>query len=627
MAGFDFEGVFAGLGSGSIQSVTELVEAEIDGNSFLVALSRNEISVLEIDIGGSLLLIDQFEFSHAFAPGYEPSLTAFEIDDQTLLGVSGQMPGGTQFVELDIDGTLSEFVTPTGWPTFTSHTSKIQLEGGSYTITASGGPEFGLFRWETPELVESVGSFSLPSGGSVTGMEASTVNNSLRIIAEGGDTIRTLSVSDAGVFATIDRIGASDGLGIAGVNSIEAIKAYGGDFAILGGNESSTLSVLRVTGSGDLVFSDHIIDGLPTRFQNVDAIDALTIGDRAYVVAGGADDGISAFQLLPDGRLHHLASVEDSTAASLQNVSGLHAMELDGILRIVASSEAEEGLSVFELETANVGVTEMAGVAGGMMQGSSSSDILNGSTGNDLLVGLDGDDILVDGFGSDTLFGGSGSDTFVFDADGVSDSIGDFESGLDTIELSRIPMIYDVNSLDIVPTANGAQISVQDEIIIVESVDGASISPSELKAGISFGVDRPPFLTTTQTLIGTPGDDSLEGGLGDDAIFGNGGNDVLLGDEGADTIDAGAGSDQLHGGIGADSLWGGDGADTAYGEDGNDTLAGAADDDWIDGGNGHDLIAGGMSGQFSDHWLLRRLEQGDEYATTLEEYAGLEGMF
>ena len=68
--------------------------------------------------------------------------------------------------------------------------------------------------------------------------------------------------------------------------------------------------------------------------------------------------------------------------------------------------------------------------------------ILFAGGGHDVLTGGDGADLIVGGAGADSLTGGAGADTFRYDATsdsvGLADLIGDFQSGVDRIDLSRI---------------------------------------------------------------------------------------------------------------------------------------------------------------------------------------------
>ncbi len=98
-------------------------------------------------------------------------------------------------------------------------------------------------------------------------------------------------------------------------------------------------------------------------------------------------------------------------------------------------------------------------------------------------------------------------------------------------------------------------------------------------------------------IIGTEGDDNLEGnhensqmqGLGgDDRLFGRQGNDVIFGGSGDDRLYGGQGNDNLIGGSGDDYLAGGRGTNRLSGGSGNDILNSRLGDDFLDGGSGTD---------------------------------------
>ncbi|MEG4573861.1 Calx-beta domain-containing protein, partial [Microcoleus sp. N3A4] len=92
------------------------------------------------------------------------------------------------------------------------------------------------------------------------------------------------------------------------------------------------------------------------------------------------------------------------------------------------------------------------------------------------------------------------------------------------------------------------------------------------------------------------------------AIVGTAGNDTLNGEELGDTISGLAGNDLLQGGNGNDSLDGGDGNDDLFGQVGNDTLLGSAGNDTLQGQEGNDSLNGGdgndnLFGQIGDDFL------------------------
>jgi len=82
-----------------------------------------------------------------------------------------------------------------------------------------------------------------------------------------------------------------------------------------------------------------------------------------------------------------------------------------------------------------------------LLDGGKHADTLRGGNGRDVLIGRGGadvlnggaqDDVLNGGPGNDTHSGGAGADTFVFAANAGSDTIKDYDPGVDTIELSGV---------------------------------------------------------------------------------------------------------------------------------------------------------------------------------------------
>ena len=94
------------------------------------------------------------------------------------------------------------------------------------------------------------------------------------------------------------------------------------------------------------------------------------------------------------------------------------------------------------------------------------------------------------------------------------------------------------------------------------------------------------------TIVGTPGNDVINGTSGNDVIVGLGGNDIINGGNGDDVICGNAGNDTLNGGNGNDTLLGSFGNDTLNGNNGDDSLDGGADNDALAGNNGNDTLTG-----------------------------------
>lgn len=74
--------------------------------------------------------------------------------------------------------------------------------------------------------------------------------------------------------------------------------------------------------------------------------------------------------------------------------------------------------------------------------GNDVDNVLTGLGGDDELRGGEGNDTLVGGLGADRLTGGNGADLFVIDDAGSTDTIVDFESGSDQIDLSAFDFTF-----------------------------------------------------------------------------------------------------------------------------------------------------------------------------------------
>jgi Ca2+-binding RTX toxin-like protein len=136
---------------------------------------------------------------------------------------------------------------------------------------------------------------------------------------------------------------------------------------------------------------------------------------------------------------------------------------------------------------------------------------------------------------------------------------------------------------------------IDDGRMIVGYQDGADVSAQFLdnrEPGIA--IIGPRTGAPADVLVGTVGDDAMDGRALDDQLFGGLGNDLIT---------LGSGNDQGFGGLGNDTIIGGSGQDQLFGEDGDDLLWGGSDgtpDPQIERdlpanlqGPGIDLISGG----------------------------------
>jgi Ca2+-binding RTX toxin-like protein len=103
-------------------------------------------------------------------------------------------------------------------------------------------------------------------------------------------------------------------------------------------------------------------------------------------------------------------------------------------------------------------------------------------------------------------------------------------------------------------------------------------------------------------IIGLKGNDWLAGGNDDDLIYGNEGNDEVLGENGDDWLEGGDGVDHVYGGNGSDVVVGGKDGDQVNGGNGNDSIAGGLGRDINVGGNGNDVFSFGAKDSLVGQW-------------------------
>jgi Ca2+-binding RTX toxin-like protein len=421
------------------------------------------------------------------------------------------------------------------------------------------------------------------------------------------DSISAFRVNTGGALQRMSDYGAQQGLGIDAPVAVASASVGGVQYAIVASTLSGSLSVLELRQSGVLVPVDHVIDDLNTRFHRVTALETVTVADRTFVIAGGGDDGVSLFLLLPGGRLLHMDSLADTMAATLANVSQLSGAVFGSSLHVFATSEREPGITRLTVDIGQPGQTRNGTVSDDTITGTPQDDIISGGAGNDSLDGGAGHDILLDGPGSDRMSGGAGTDIFVLTADGVTDVITDFQPGLDRLDLSGWIGLTSASQLVIESRSWGAELRFRTEVLEIRSATGASLSRADVLSTPVLNVTRAPVgnleeaaggdtgspPVTNQLLTGTASADTLTGGLGNDTLNGVAGNDRLNGGGGHDLLFGGTGNDQIFGNDGDDQLHGGNGNDRLFGEAGADDLRGDAGQDLVYGGIGDDSLSGG----------------------------------
>lgn len=594
----------------TISRITDLVLGDDDT---LYSTTRFDGQITAWDIAGTGLAPTAANtFASGLIAGYQPMLALVGTTAGTALLSGGGADTGWTLRALPGDGSLGP-VTSLG-ATFTHPLIQpVVFAHGDGSISVYGGlnGRSGLAQMNLGPTGSLAGLTYLRDTGAAAAGDLTALTGTT---AAGTPFLIGASTVDAGVTAwqvfpdgrlsARDTLRPEDGLRLATPTALDSVSIAGQTYVIAAGATSDSLTVLRLDPGGTLSIADHVIDDRNTRFDGVTALATATHGGQAWVFAGGADDGISAFQLLEDGRLLHRARIADTTGSTLANISALAARGEAGGIAIFAASATEPGLTRLHLAIDPA------------------------------------DQVIRDTAGVDVLTGGAGADVFVLGADAGADTISDFTLGEDRVDLSAWTGLRSKTQLSFEAMTDGIRIGYGAESLRLQSADGRPIAPAALSdadligqttlpltltPGLAGPITAPPSLPVRYVpppgtpapvappdrleSYGSGGNDDLSGGPGPDLLFGQTGNDRLRGAVGNDLLFGGPGADRLDGGDDDDQLFGGEGRDIGWlnparpvqsrnsdvlvGGAGDDRLYGQAGRDRLDGGPGDDRLVGG----------------------------------
>lgn len=627
-----------------VSGICDLEAVTTAGVTRLYTATRAGGGVLAIEVGASMVRIDEALTATSTplpAPAHLEMVTLGGVSAMLVSGANGTRQGGYR---IDADGTIGAAVTYRSTPGGVVTAMESLVVGTETYVYMSRANEASVYLYK---YLPAINQFQMVAetafgpdlqGVDVTALLAVQVQGARYLVALSltGDCFRSFAIAPDGTLTQAGVLGSAQGLGLSDPKGVQSVTMDGVTYLVGAGSGSSSLSVIAVEPDGSLRAVDHIMDTLDTRFSGVQALSIATVGDRVFVVAGGGDDGLNLFQMLPGGRLVLVATQLQAPGMALDNITAITTTVQAGVIEIFVAAEGT-GITRLRLDLGLQAPSLRGGAAADSLTGGTHADLIDAGAGHDLLRGEGGNDILLGGTGSDTLFGGAGSDLFVLMADGQADVIGDFQVGIDRIDLTGWGNIYDVSGLTIQTTATGAILSYGTEQLVIQSGNGQPIPASAFRSGDLFGVWHAlwPIDYAGRIIPGTAGADRMLGGAGADTLQGSAGADAMLGGSGIDMADysaeitgicadlgqpgantgsaagdsydgiegvmGGAGNDTLTGNAADNVILGGNGADQLSGGLGNDRLCGDAGDDWLAGGAGADRLEGGLGLDWADY--------------------------
>lgn len=611
-----------------VSGITDMQAFRTNGGYALYTVTQigGGISAYRLDAADQAMALTG---SQAYAPGvsYLDTPVAALVDlngGASLFGV-GLAGGASGGVRLGADGGLGASTTLGQLGADVTQLGSFETPLGTFIYSArNNNASFTISKLLDDGSLAKVDSSSLPwvpgqQGTEIDDMQVTQIGdrNFMLTTSALGNYIAIQGINGDGSLGRTQVMWSDSGIGLAAPSHIGTVTVQGVTYLVVASSQSSSLTTMRITYDGTLLPVDHIVDSLNTRFSNATALETVMVDGRAFIFAGGRDDGISVFTVMPNGRLLHLTTLADTNSRTLADVSAIQAAVIDGKIALFVSSSTESGLTHLVFDPGQIGDTRTVGE--GSVTGTSGDDLLRAGTGTTRIQGGNGDDILISGAEEIELNGGDGADIFVPTAVPGQIVIRDFELGVDRLDLSHLGMLRSTSQLVFRWQWDGIKLVFGDTVIVIRTKDGTTLQASDFDNSMFpvshyqppeppsnlVGTDGNDTLTAvagntylyglagSDLLTGVSGKDTLLGGDGDDTLIGNAGSDRLIGGDGSDRLNGGDGDDELQGGDGDDTLYGGAGNDRLYGYAGNDAILGEAGDDYIEDTTGSARIWGG----------------------------------
>ena len=466
--------------------LSDMEAAVISGRSYLLVGGAADagLSSYEILADGSMVASDDLLWSISSGTEAVADLTVFTLGGETFLMPSGKSDDNQTVYQLGADGSLAVAnVYIDAASTFARWELTTLVEDGanSYLYGSIWG-QSGFFRFDLQEGGALTNPFLQNDApgmylGDVSAIETGVLHGKTFVfIASALDAgFHSFSVGSGGSLNLLDTVAAQD-VGFSGITAMSAVDVGARSFVVVGSAGTDSLLVMRVSEWGQMNVVERVVDTGDTRFAGVSALETFDAAGRHFLLAGGSDDGITLFEITYKGQLDVLATVTDSAALTLQNVTDIEATVVNGIVQVFVSSATDHGFTQFTLNIPNGANVLQGGAVVDVLTGTAGSDTIYGYGRNDELRGMAGDDRLVDGRGNDQLWGGAGVDVFEFIADGRKDYIMDFEVGVDRIDLRDVPMLYYFGDVEVISTTDGATLKYADEQIVITSLDNTSLT-------------------------------------------------------------------------------------------------------------------------------------------------------
>ena len=504
--GYDLANVenIADSGSLELDGAFASTTAVIDGKTYLIVAGNKDdgIQVFLVGGDGSLTIADSVPDDGTLSLQGVTSVTTAEVDGKTFLYATSSNDNGVSVFEVASNGTLSNVqnIVDDGNTELTAAYggTAVDISGttfyyvaalGDLGTTSNGGVSAFLVANDgSLSLVEAYADDGILNLNGATSVTSTVIGGTTYVFVSGAydGGVSVFSAASDGKLTNVDNVDDGDSapaigpLPLAGAFSVATSKIGEATFLFVAGIADNGISVFSVANNGSLTAVDHVADSGDLELWDAHSLTTAKVnGVTLLFVAALSDDGFSVFSVADDGTLTNVDNVSDSGDLELDGATSVTTAVVNGTTFLFVTGDDDDGVSVFSVSET---VQEVPGVN---LIGTSARDVLSGGAGDDLIIGLegkddlngeDGDDILIGNSGKDKLNGGLGddkllggkkkdvlnggdaediliggkdkdklnggedADAFVFDTklkNKWADKITDFEVGIDSIHLNR----------------------------------------------------------------------------------------------------------------------------------------------------------------------------------------------
>lgn len=302
-----------------LDNLRELQFVEVGGNPILIAAGNDDgLSTFSVAGDGTLTLRDEIEDDPSLLLNNVDALTTINVGGNTFV-ITGNAHSGAQegvsVFSLASDGSLAQVdqIDEDSDPAnleLNNLRAVIGAESGGASYVIAGGDDDGLSVFSIDGSGSLTNVFNISDGASpdiggedlelnnLTALAAVSVGGSTYVYAGGQDDgISVFTLNGDGSLTHIHDYEDGGALQLTNLRSLEiATSQSGQDYLFVVGDDDA-LQAYSIAADGSLTLAETFDDDGTTEINNAEDVAFVLVDGRMMAIAGGDDDGISAFNV------------------------------------------------------------------------------------------------------------------------------------------------------------------------------------------------------------------------------------------------------------------------------------------------------------------------------------------